>query len=1096
MRRHFKASSPALNANRLQEPYATDTLFASEKALYGYTCAQIYVGRKSYFTVLYPLRTESEMSQTLYDLAREVGVPTGLISDGAKTQNSAEVKKFLRTYHIWDWQSEPHQQNQNFAERRIQEVKGTANLIMDRTKTPGDLWFQCMKYVVYVLNRLSHRILKNKTPMEVGHGIKPDISDLLQFQWYEKVYYLDPDAKFPDSKELSGRFVGIAEHCGAALTYEILTDDTYEIIKRSAVRSAKDPQHANYRAGPDDGKDGEEKGTSDFELIDSHADFDFELIDPSDTEESHETSTAPLTTTPSPSPLNCFIENITDHDRDTEPDDIRFPTVDPSTIFGKIVTVDHQGSPYRAVVTGTNVDGKYVLKIDEGNREELRTYSEICDLIANQTAPDDDPDRIWTFTDIMAHRRNKKNRLLEVHVLWDNGEKTWEPLLTIAKDDPITCAHYASEHGLLDRPGWKRLKKYRQLNKRYVRAFRSAQVHAASRGDTRFKFGVQVPMTVQQAYDLDKENGNTLWNDAIEKEMIKIFEHDTFKDLGTDPKSIPHGYKRLHCHLVFDVKSDLRRKARFVAGGHRTEDPKDGIFAGIANIRAVRMAIQLAEINGLETWALDIGNANLHAKTKEKLYVVAGPEYGDLQGHYLLVEQSLYGLHSSGFRFAELLADILREMGFFPSKADPAIWMKDYGEYYGFVVTWVDDLLIMSRKNQEIIDGLGRYFKKLQDVGPPKHYLGAGFQRMDKPEKVLVMTSAGYVERAMSHYERTFGSLPKKSKNPLEPKDHPEMDDSALCESKDIHTYQSLIGMLQWLVTLGRWDIQCAVQCLSSYRTMPRIGHLERAKKIFGYLRSYPNASIKFRTDIPVHENAKILGDPQDWAVLYGHPTEEIPKDCPTPKGNPVRTTTYVDANLLFCMMTGRSCTGILHFLNGCPIDSYSKKQRTVETATYGSELVAAKTAIEQIIDLRYMLRHLGAPLDGPAWLFGDNMSAIMSTTIPASTLKKPHNALALHRIREAVATGIVNFCHIDGTKNKADVLTKFLSNSAAYPLLHDLFHWRLPTDGAGADSRGVSATHIDRVVLSVDSKDSTKIILRLVPTPASEDYDHDHDSS
>ena len=77
-----------------------------------------------------------------------------------------------------------------------------------------------------------------------------------------------------------------------------------------------------------------------------------------------------------------------------------------------------------------------------------------------------------------------------------------------------------------------------------------------------------------------------------------------------------------------------------------------------------------------------------------------------------------------------------------------------------------------------------------------------------------------------------------------------------------------------------------------------------------------------------------------------------------------VPTTTTVDANLNHCLATGRSLTGCLHFMNHSPIDSYSKRPATVETATYGSEFVASKTATEHIIDLRHTLRYLGVPIN------------------------------------------------------------------------------------------------------------------------------------
>ena len=95
----------------------------------------------------------------------------------------------------------------------------------------------------------------------------------------------------------------------------------------------------------------------------------------------------------------------------------------------------------------------------------------------------------------------------------------------------------------------------------------------------------------------------------------------------------------------------------------------------------------------------------------------------------------------------------------------------------------------------------------------------------------------------------------------------------------------------------------------------------------------------------------------------YGNVQEVIPNDCPKPLGKSVTTTTTLDANLLHCLATGASLTACLYFCNQTPTDWYFKKQASVETTTYGSEFVVAKTATDQIMDLRYTLRYLGVPM-------------------------------------------------------------------------------------------------------------------------------------
>ncbi|MGH7955097.1 MAG: Ty1/Copia family ribonuclease HI, partial [Gloeomargaritales cyanobacterium] len=242
-------------------------------------------------------------------------------------------------------------------------------------------------------------------------------------------------------------------------------------------------------------------------------------------------------------------------------------------------------------------------------------------------------------------------------------------------------------------------------------------------------------------------------------------------------------------------------------------------------------------------------------------------------------------------------------------------------------------------------------------------------------------------------------------------------------------------------VTLGRLDIYCAVVTMSKFRVAPRMGHLEDLKRIYAYLRNFKRTIIKFKIEIPGHEHSVAPIMEYDWESVYGQCHEELPINMPQPKGKFVRTTTFVDANLMHDVVTGRSCTGVLHFLNQTPVEWYCKRQNTVETATYGSEFVAARVATDQIVDLRYTLRMLGVPIDGSSWLFGDNFSVVVSSTVPQSSLKKRHNALSYHRVREAIADKILTFRHIPSVENPADILTKILTKATWWHLMKQILY-------------------------------------------------------
>jgi Reverse transcriptase (RNA-dependent DNA polymerase) len=134
--------------------------------------------------------------------------------------------------------------------------------------------------------------------------------------------------------------------------------------------------------------------------------------------------------------------------------------------------------------------------------------------------------------------------------------------------------------------------------------------------------------------------------------------------------------------MIYDVKHDGRHKARLVAGGHLTEVNTASIYSGVVSLHGIRLMIVLAELSQLELRFADVGNASLEALTKEKVYIIGGPEFGDLTGHTLQIFKALYGLRSSGLCWHQRFADVLRFMGFVQSSAESDIWMRENNGLY------------------------------------------------------------------------------------------------------------------------------------------------------------------------------------------------------------------------------------------------------------------------------------------------------------------------------------------------------------------------------------------------------------------------------
>ena len=202
--------------------------------------------------------------------------------------------------------------------------------------------------------------------------------------------------------------------------------------------------------------------------------------------------------------------------------------------------------------------------------------------------------------------------------------------------------------------------------------------------------------------------------------------------------------------------------------------------------------------------------------------------------------------------------------------------MKDKYEY---IAIFVDDLLIASEEPQKIIQDLkDKFMLKIKGDGPLEYHLGCDY-KVDKDD-TLVAQPTKYINKIQDSYKKIFPNVNSmNAKSPLEKNDHSELDNSELCNEEQIAKYMRMIGQLQWAITLGRYDILAQVMSMSRFRLGPKIGHLERMKRLYGYLVKTKHFAIRYRMITPPkHE--------YEWTrSVYGNVKEEIPKDIPKPLG-------------------------------------------------------------------------------------------------------------------------------------------------------------------------------------------------------------------
>jgi len=1042
--RRFRTNDRQLRYRRIAGTVFTDTMMSSVTSHHRKNkCAQIF-GMRNGWTRAFPMQSKSDAHEGLSLLFARDGVPNIMIMDNAKEQTMAEFRKKAREADCHVRQTEPHSPWSNYAESAIRELKKGVARTMIATKAPKKLWDHCLEFEAYIRSNIAHPLysLNGEVPETVVSGQTADISEFAEHAWYDWVRYRDTAISFPEDKMLLGRYLGPSTDIGPAMSAKILKPNG-QVVHRSTLRALTpdewdSPDEIKARSEFDEAvklKLGEAKSEDPLDDLDVETPSYETYQD--DQEEPHQMPDR-----------DDVSEDYWDKYLNAE---VLLPIGDrQQTGVVKERKRDASGALKGKAHSNPILDTRsYVVEFPDGQEAEYsanviaKSMHSQCDLDGNQfLLLDSITDHKKTAAAVpmsekhFYHKGRKTLRKTTVGwklcVTWKDGSTSWERLADLKESYPVMVAEYAVAHEIHEEPAFAWWVPYTLKKRDRIIAAVNKRYHKRTH-----KFGIRVPKTVEEARIIDEANGNTLWQDAIEKEMKNVRVAFKFID-GT---AVPPGYQDIKCHMVFDIKmEDFRRKARFVAGGHTTETPASLTYSSVVSRESVRIALTLAALNDLEVKASDIQNAYLTAPVVEKITTICGEEFGKDKGRRAIVVRALYGLKGSGSAFRLHLADCMRHLGYFSCMADPDVWMKpktrpsDGHKYYSYVLLYVDDCLAIDHDAEGCLRKIDHFFKmKPGSIGDPDFYLGAKMRKVTLPNQVeaWALSPSKYVQDAISNVsafiEKEFDGmkLPLKASAPFKRDYRPEVDSSPELNAEHASFYHSQIGILRWMVELGRIDIITEVSLLSSHLALPREGHLEALLHVFAYLRSKHNSTIVFDPSYPSIDYDNFYEC--DWRDFYGDVQEPVPPNAPEPRGKEVDTRLYVDSDFAGDSLNRRSRTGYIVFLNMAPVMYFSKKQGSLETSVFGAEFVAMKTGRDAIRGLRYKLRMMGVPIAGPTFVYGDNMSVIHNTQRPESTLKKKSNAICYHAIRESVAMGELLTCHVPTAMNAADICTKVI---------------------------------------------------------------------
>ena len=1082
--RRLKPHSYMLKYRRSMAKAYTDTMFAKTKSLRGNTCAQVYVD-ETHTIVAIPMKEKKDAHTTLPYYFHHYGVPSAMVPDNAKELTEGKFRKMCNRFQTPILPIEPYQSNQNIAEAGIRELKRNYTSLKARKGFPEQVWDDAVEWLCKVrsLTALNIPALEGQVPLTKHLGDTADISFIAEHGFYDWVWFIDSrPGRDTIGRRTLARYLGPDPNIGDAMCGRVLTEKGSRVITSSIIPLKPEEHHhedvkrkkEEYNASLSEKLKmpvkkriaADEDPMRNPEVDDwKWADTQEESKEVGDYEEYQHLDGTPH------DGKEQFEERL-------EADELEAADLDMNKYIGAKVRIPDQGITFaNGVVIGRARDetgeliGKanrnplldssvYLVKTDDGAVERY-TANVIAEHIYSQV---DQQGFMTTILDsIVEHKTDETALTLEQAkelgtaqnpkqttkgwkflVNFRDGSSKWMKMKDLKDTNPIELAEYGQVNALLEEPSFRWWAPHMLRQRRRTLKAMKTRYHRTAQ-----KFGIELPKTVKRALQIDVETGTTFWKDAINKEMKTVSVAFEIKD----SKKPPPGYKFLRCHMVFDIKpGSLKRKARFVADGSRIDPEGTPTYASVVSRESVRIAFMIAALNDLDIWAADCEGAYLNAPCREKLYTILGPEFGEHEGKIAVIIRALYGSKSAAASWRSTISSVIeKELGFTMCRADNDVWMRRgknrHGmDVYEYILVYSDDLLVIGKTPKEILEQIATHFKlKEGSMKRPDTYLGAqigkcqlGIQESEADSPCMsawYQSPDPYTKSAIENVERWLLAkeqqdsglkLKTKASSAMPANYKPELDVTPELAPKYASWYMQQIGVLRWMVELGRWDIITEVSALASHMALPRAGHLAALLHLFSYIKQ--KNSVKSVYDPRPFQREADTVNP-DWADHYPDARGDVvPPDAPEPLGNPVQTTCYVDSDHAGDCVTRRSRTGVLIYVQRSPILVHSKKQGSIEASSFGSELTAMKTATELVEGLRYKLRMMGIPLDGPTHVKADNMSVVHNCSRPESQLKKKSLSIAYHYVRERCAgkEPVIAVSYVKSEDNLADAMTKF----------------------------------------------------------------------
>lgn len=486
------------------------------------------------------------------------------------------------------------------------------------------------------------------------------------------------------------------------------------------------------------------------------------------------------------------------------------------------------------------------------------------------------------------------------------------------------------------------------------------------------------------------------WKQAIQEEMESHIKNQTWT-----LQKLPKGRRALKNKWVLALKErsdgSIRFKGRLVIKGFMQVAGIDyeETYAPVIKLQSLRMLMAIANQDRMEVHQMDVKTAFLNGYLEEEIYMVQ-PEGQEIPGKEDLVcklNRSLYGLKQSPRCWNKVLDEFLIEkLHFRRCLADKATYVRGQGDLRVYIGVYVDDLLIISRKLQEItqVKQVMSARFEMVDFGPVSTVLGIRIIQ-DLKKGTLTMSQEKYVRFLLEKYGME-ACKPTQTPMVTGVKLSKQIEPKTKEEEKDMERipYRSAVGSLMYLMVCTRPDIASAIGLVSRFLQNPGRAHWEAVKRVFRYLKQTQTIGLRY-----VRKEGEI--------ELEG----------------------FTDADWGGCPDTRRSTGAYVFKLGGAAVSWASRRQTSVALSTCEAEYMAACTAAKEAVWLKEMMCQLGCPRNGAVQIRTDSESAINLIKNPVLHNKTKHIGIQYHYVRELKEREEIRFSYCPTDLMIADSLTK-----------------------------------------------------------------------